>query len=96
MQQWRNLLGGLLLWAVHFFAVYIIGSVFPGTRIASVLVIIATLAILVIDAILAIRLLRTLTSLHDGLQRWMDGISMLGYTLAAVAIIYQCLPAILL
>jgi hypothetical protein len=95
MQQWLNLLGGLLLWTAHFFAVYIIGSVFPGMRIAAVLVVITTLAVLVIDAMLAIRLLRA-PSLADGLQRWIDGISLLGYALAAVAIIYQCLPAILL
>ena len=96
MQQWRNLLGGLLLWAVHFFAVYIIGSVFPGTKTAAVLVLVTTVVILALTWALAIRAIRAGSKTDDRLQRWISDLTLLGYTVAGVAIIYQGLPAILL
>ena len=37
------LLAGLLVWAAHFFGVYIIGSLFPGTELARWLVLGITL-----------------------------------------------------
>lgn len=95
MQQWRNLLGGMLMWTVHFFAVYIIGSVFPGTKTAAVLVLIVTFAILAIIWLLVKRAYRALPSTHDGLQSWIIELSLLSYGLAAVAVMYQGLPAIL-
>lgn len=96
MRKWRNLLGGLLLWAVHFFAVYIIGSVFPGKKIAAVLVLITTLAILAVTLMLAVRAFRAGSHIDDGLQRWMSDLTLLGYLIGGVAIIYQGLPAVLL
>ncbi len=96
MHKWRNLLGGLLLWAAHFFAVYVIGSVFPGKKIGAMLVLATSLAILAITLMLAVRAFRATPSMHDGLQRWMSDLSLLGYSIATVAIIYQSLPAIFL
>ena len=95
MHEWRNLLGGLLLWAIHFFAVYIIGSVFPGKRIAAALVLITTFAIIAVTLTLAINAFRAISEMHDGLQRWMSDLSLLGYLIGGLAIIYQGLPAIL-
>ncbi len=95
MHNWRNLLGGLLLWAAHFFAVYIIGSVFPGERIAAVLVLITTFAILAVTLTLAIKALRARSDIDDGIQRWMSDLTLLGYLTGGVAIIYQGLPAVM-
>lgn len=95
MQAWRHLLGGLLLWAAHFFALYAIASILPGTRAAAVLVLIATALASVMAAVFIYRISRTHRQEHDGLQRWMHSLSASGYALAGAGIVYQGLPAIL-
>ncbi|WP_409643947.1 hypothetical protein [Sphingorhabdus sp.] len=80
---------------MHFFAVYIIGSVFPGTKTAAFLVLVITIAILALTFALFVRAFRAGLNTDDGLQRWMTDLTVLGYALAGVAIIYQGLPAIL-
>lgn len=96
MHKWRNLLGGLLLWAAHFFAVYIIGSVFPGKKIAAVLALVITLVILAVILTLAIKAFRAVSTMRGGLPRWMTHLSLLGYLIGGIAVIFQGLPAILL
>lgn len=93
MRAWRHLLGGLLLWTVHFFAVYGIASVLPGTRAAIILVLIATAIALVAAAWLFMKAMRAHRHPGDKLQRWMHGLSALGYALAGLAITYQGLSA---
>ena len=95
MRQWSNLLGGFLLWTMHFFAVYIIASTFPGTMIGAVLIVAITLVMLAITSWSTARAFRALHGASDGLHRWMISLSLFGYGLAGIAIIYQALPAIL-
>lgn len=95
MGAWRHLLGGLLLWAGHFFAVYGIASVLPGDRAATILVLIVTAVAMIAAASLFIRAMRALRTHGDKLQHWMQGLSAYSYALAAVAIAYQALPAAL-
>ena len=95
MRHLRNLLGGFLLWAVHFFAVYIIASIFPGTTTSIVLILAITLVMLAITLWSTARTFRALQGASDGLHRWTISLSLFGYGLAGIAIIYQALPAIL-
>lgn len=95
MRTWRHLLGGLLLWTAHFFAVYGIASVLPGTREASVLVVVVTVAALAVAAVLFIRAFQKSRRAGDKLVRWMHSAAALGYALAGAAVVYQGLPALL-
>ena len=94
MRDWAFLLGGLLVWAAHFFILYGIGSVFPDDPVASWLTIAATIAALAANAgilwLLAARRLRP----DDRLGRWGDGLAALGAGLSMIAVLWQGLPAL--
>lgn len=47
MRSWISLLAGLLVWAVRFFALYAVGSIFLTTDVARALTIALTLICLV-------------------------------------------------
>ena len=93
MRFWRNLLGGLLLWTAHFFAVYIIASLLPGAPAAAILVLLVTAVILALTLWLLVRTVSAMRRASDDLQRWSSVLALLGYALAAIAVIYQGLPA---
>lgn len=97
MRTWLFLLAGLLVWTAHFFGVYIVASLFPGMELARWLTGLLTVAALALLAWLSLPVIRRLRSGEgdgDGLARWIDGISLLGSALAAVAVLYQGLPAL--
>ena len=93
MRFWRNLLGGPLLWAAHFLAVYGIASVLPGTRVAIVLVLLVTGGALAITSWQFTRTVLAFRGANDDLQRWSRSLALFGYALAGAAITYQGLPA---
>ena len=95
MKAWVFFLGGLLLWAAHFFAVYIIGSLFPGTELARWLVLAVTLLGVGIAASILLFVMRGRGPEHDALDRWLLALSVSAYALAVVGIVYQGLPAVL-
>lgn len=95
MQFWRHLLAGLILWTVHFFAIYIIASLWPGTLFARILVLIATILLLAVVAWRSMLVLRKLRAVPDDLTRWSHGLALLGFALAGAAILYQGLPSLL-
>ena len=93
MRGWSFLLGGLIVWTVHFFVLYAIGSIFLTTPLARILVLLATLACLVVAGFLLKTVLRS-----DGgtpTDRWMRSVALGGLGLATVAIVWQALPALL-
>lgn len=94
MRGWSGLLGGFIVWAVHFFALYIIGSVFLTTSLARVLVGIVTLACLAAITVLLVRILRTTTP--SPMEGWMRVVALGGVGLSVVAIVWQALPAVIL
>lgn len=97
MRAWATLLGGLLLWAAHFFALYGIASLFPGTAAARWLAAAATVAALAAGAVLLLKALaRRREACGNDLGRWMAGLAALGSGIALVAIFYQGLPALLI
>lgn len=95
MKAWIFLLGGLIVWAAHFFAVYAIGSLFPGTELARWLVLAVTLLGVGFAGLVLLFLVRRRGARHDTLDRWLSVLSGSGYALAIVAITYQGLPALL-
>ena len=95
MSVWLSLLRGMLLWTAHFFAVYGIASLFPGTRLGAWLVIVATLLALAVTTYLLVATLRRRGAQEDSLTRWSSEGGALLYALAWVAILYQGMPALL-
>jgi hypothetical protein len=95
MRPWLVLLGGLLVWAAHFFAVYGFASLLPGTSLARWLTALLTLGGLVILAAMALPSRRRAHAQGDGdLASWLNRLELLGLALAAVAVLYQGLPAL--
>ena len=93
MRGWTFLLGGLIVWAVHFFALYAIASIFLTTPTARLLAVLVTMACLGAGFILLIRALRSDTSTPT--DAWMRTIALCGLGLSDVAIFWQALPALL-
>jgi hypothetical protein len=96
MRVWLLLLGGLLVWTSHFFAIYAAASLFPGTALARYL----TVALTVIAATAAAWLLwRTGRATRnpdlEPLTAWTMRFAAVGSGLALIAILYQGAPALL-
>ncbi|QNN65277.1 hypothetical protein H9L12_01140 [Sphingomonas rhizophila] len=96
MRTWLALLGGLLVWAAHFFAVYGVASIYPGSDRARWLTVVVTLMALGALAI-QYRLVagRFQVEARSELDHWFRGLANLGLALAAIAVLYQGLPALL-
>lgn len=93
MRGWPFLLGGLIVWTVHFFALYIIASIFLTTPLARVLVVLVTLACLTASALLLRQALRT--DVPTQMDAWMRAVALCGIGLSVVAIVWQALPALI-
>lgn len=92
MWRWAFLLGGLLVWAAHFFALYVIASLFPGAEAARWLTVAITLPALAAGGAI---LWLTLRPRSDSFDKWVQGIGAIGAALSLVAVLWQALPAIL-
>lgn len=97
MRAWLFLLGGLIVWAIHFFGVYGIASladVVQNADVAWSLWATAgwTLLCAAADAALVFAALRR--SKDDDLQRFMRSAAAGGALLSMVAVIWQGLPAL--
>ena len=94
MSKWVLLLGGLTIWAAHFFLLYGFASVFPGTQTARMLTWIATVPALAANAFLLwTAAARTLFAADDELDRWVLNVAAAGALLSLVAVLWQALPA---
>lgn len=96
MRTWSFLLGGLLVWTVHFFGIYIFASVWLDTMVTRVLTLVLTLLCLAADAVLlhaAARALRKIPA--DELDRWIALVAALGVALSCLAVLWQGLPGLL-
>lgn len=90
------MLGGLLLWAGHFFGLYIIASIFLTSTTSRVLALVLTIPALVAGVLLLRRAyLNRERRDADGFGPWADGLALAGAALALVAICWQALAAIL-
>ena len=93
MRTWTILLGGLVVWTVHFLVVYGVASVLPGQPAARWLVLAAALPALAIDGLI---LWKTIGggSRPDALDRWVSQLGAIGAAISLIAVIWQCLPAL--
>jgi hypothetical protein len=93
MRTWALLLGGLVIWAVHFFTLYIVASVFLTTPLARILTLLITLACLGAIAFLAFQARRI--NIETAMDRWVRAVALLGLGVGGVGIVWQGLPALL-
>ena len=96
MRVWAFMLGGMIVWTVHFFALYIVASIFLTTPLSRILTGLITLACLAADGVLlawAARLLRGGGS--DQFGRWQLRLAALMAAVSLVAVFWQGLPALL-
>ena len=94
MRTWALLLAGLVIWTVHFFALYIVGSIWLTTPLARALTLALTLLCTGAVAMFLVRARRYLP--ETAMDRWVRSISLVGLGVSAVAILWQGLPALLI
>lgn len=94
MRSWLLLLGGLLVWAVHFFALYAVGSIFLTTDLARGLTIALTLICLLVIGLFGRR--AWLTRAPDAESDWIRVVALWGVAIGGIAILWQGLVALLI
>jgi hypothetical protein len=90
---WLLLLGGLLIWAAHFLALYIIGEFAGETEAARLAIGMLTLAALIGD--IAVLRWALSISIDTEFDRWRRSLVAAEALLSAIAIIWQSLPSII-
>ena len=93
MRGWTFMLGGLIVWAVHFFSLYAVASVLLSSTLARVLTLLFTLACLSANALLFAHAWRWPPP--DPPAAWTRSIALLAAVLSAVAVLWQGAPALL-
>ncbi|MEJ7777265.1 MAG: hypothetical protein WKF52_07780 [Sphingomicrobium sp.] len=94
MRRWTFVLGGLLVWAAHFFLLYGFASLFPGERLVRTLSLAATIPALAADAaLLWFGAARRRRADCNKLERWLAGLAILGAAISIVAVMWQALAA---
>ena len=96
MRAWFLLLGGMLVWTVHFFALYALGSIFETTAAARTGTVIVTILCLAADAWLLVLCARA--ARHNDAETVIGWPARLGAPVAVlslVAVAWQGLPALL-
>ena len=96
MAKWLFALGGLIVWATHFFLLYAFSSIFPGTELARVLSLVVTIPALAADAILLVAAAKTRLTSGTDVQQWMNGLAGLSAAGSFVAVLWMALPAVLI
>lgn len=86
MRAWATLLGGLAIWAVHFFALYALGEFAPDSTATRVAIGVVTIACMASDLAL-LRFIRT--QRDDPFERWQRQVGTLGIGLSVIAILWQ-------
>lgn len=87
------MLGGLTVWAAHFFALYGIASLLPGQPEARWLVLAVTLPAAAADGLLLWKAVGG-ASQPDSLDRWMSQLGATGAAISLIAVTWQCAPAL--
>lgn len=96
MRAWALFLGGLIVWAVHFFSIYAIASIFLTSTLSRVLTLAVTAICLAANAGLlwwAVRDLRR--GGMDEFARWLRRLAALIAATSFLAVVWQGLPALL-
>jgi hypothetical protein len=96
VRAWAILLGGLVVWALHFFVIYGIGSALPGRPEARWLVVGVTLPALAADVLILRKTVGagSRSGAGDPLERWISQGGAIGAAISLVAVAWQCVPAL--
>lgn len=94
MRSWLVLLGGLLVWAFHFFALYAVGSIFLTTDLARGLTIALTLLCLLALTLIGRR--AWLARAPDAESNWIRIVALWGVAIGSIAILWQGFVALLI
>ena len=94
MRAWAILLGGLTIWAAHFFALYGIASALPGRPEARWLVVAATVAAVAGNALILWQAFGR-ASRSDELERWLVHLGGLGAAISMLAVLWQVVPVLI-
>lgn len=96
MRTWAYLLGGLIVWAVHFFAVYVAASIFLTSPTSRVITALMTIVCLAAAVTLAVRGWAGRIGATDPDRRWIHTIAALSGATAVLAVAWQGLPVLLI
>lgn len=88
MRTWAILVGGLIVWAVHFFSLYAVAEIAPEPWLVTVL----TVACLAADLWLLIHVRRLPKT--DAFTSWRRSVAVGGAGLSLLAVAWQALPAL--
>lgn len=93
MRTWAFMLSGLIVWAIHFFTLYIVASIWLSSPLARMLTVGLTLGCLAVLIVLMRRARRDRR--REPLDAWSRAIASPGLALAGIAVLWQGLPALL-
>jgi hypothetical protein len=91
MRSWLILLGGLLLWAAHFFLAYGLGEFAAQDAAVRIAIVAATLLAVAAELLLLRHCLRQREADFAG---WQYRIGAVGAAIGGIAILWQGLPAL--
>lgn len=94
MKRWLLMLGGLLVWAVHFFAVYAAASIFPGAPTANVVALVVTVMALAAGGALLWWTVRFGRTTSDAFDQWTWRVGATAAAFSILAVLWQGLPAL--
>ena len=94
MRKWPLLLGGLVIWAAHFFLLYAFASLFPATDLARWLTLAVTGVALAANAVL-ISSAVAVSRKGDDLDRWVGRVGFAEALLSLIAVFWQGFPALI-
>lgn len=96
MRAWALMMGGLIVWAAHFFALYAVASIVPGTSLARILTIAVTVPALAVNAaLLWFAAMQRMRVPAKDLSAWMSDLAAIGAALSFVFVLWQATPAFL-
>lgn len=93
MRKWLLLLGGLVIWAAHFFLLYAFASLFPATDLARLLTLAVTGVALAANAVL-ISSGVAVSRKADDLDQWVGRVGFAEALLSFIAVLWQGFPAL--
>jgi divalent metal cation (Fe/Co/Zn/Cd) transporter len=93
MKQWLIMLAGLIVWAAHFFGVYLAASIFPGSPVSRWAIAVMTLiAMICVAGLLKQSIKLAQKERGDTLDNWTARVATMTNILALCAVSYQALP----
>lgn len=93
--KWMLLLGGLVVWAAHFFLLYAFASIFPGSDTARWLTAAATaLGLAANGAIIQAAISSNRRPSSDDLERWARQVALPECILSIAAVLWQGLTVL--